>query len=65
MKNYIKCRIQCIFSIEDCPADWCGTPDSNCLCCEYVCGLYIRKGEIFVKCNYLNETSQYETGNNS
>lgn len=60
MSKQKKCKIHCIFATEDCPADWCGTPDANCLCCEYICGLYIRKGEIFVKCNYSEQKQKGE-----
>ena len=54
------CKIQCIYSTEDCPADWSGTPDSNCLCCEYICGLFIREGRLYVKCNYSEQEDSYE-----
>ena len=53
MPKQKKCKITDIFAVEDCPAFWRGTIDSNCLCCEYICGIYIRKGNLFVKCNYL------------
>lgn len=53
-----KCKITDLFSVEDCPADWRGTTDSNCLCCEYIGGLYIRKKELFVKCNYPEQENK-------
>lgn len=42
------CKIQCIFTTEDRPADWRGTPDSNCLCCDYISALFIRKGNLYI-----------------